>query len=295
MQIKRILWASDGSKESDDALAWAKFLATRFDASVIALNVVEPLNVESLELTDDLKKEISRVESGTGQTEGRRLTRMRNMLQKMGIKAEPRVARGIPHEEIAKAGLRGRIHLIAMGKRGLTPWGRMLLGSTTSAVLREAHVPILTVRRVKGKPAIKKILVPTSFSPMDRVALEWALDLAKKTAATVVLLHVIEVHQSYDAVKGGFMGRLRDAAVKRLHGMVDSVPAAKRNGVELVEKVMAYPRAWSGIIKFARNQGIDIIVTSTHARKGVPRFFLGSVAEDVIKEAPCPVITVRPS
>lgn len=295
MQIKRILWASDGSKESGDALAWAKFVASRFDATVIALNVVEPLNVETLELTADLKKEISRVESGTGKAEGRRLARIRNMLEKMGIKAEPRVARGIPHEEIVKTALRGRIHLIAMGKRGLTPWGRMLLGSTTSAVLREARVPILTVRRVTVKPAIKKILVPTSFSPMDKVALVWALDLAKKTGAAVILLHVIEVHQSYNAVKGGFMGRLRDAAVKRLHGMIESVPAAKRRGVELVEKVTAYPRAWSGITKFARNQGIDIIVMSTHARKGVPRFFLGSVAENVIKEAPCPVITVRPS
>jgi hypothetical protein len=48
------------------------------------------------------------------------------------------------------------------------------------------------VRRVKVKPVIKKILVPTSFSPMDKVALEWALDLAKKTSAAVILLHVID-------------------------------------------------------------------------------------------------------
>jgi nucleotide-binding universal stress UspA family protein len=294
MQVKRILWATDGSKESDDALTWAKFLATRFGAKVIALNVLEPLNVETLELADDLKKQISRIESGTGKMEGRRLTRIRNMLQKIGIKAEPRVARGIPQEEITKAALSGGIDLIAMGKRGLTPSGSMLLGSTTSAVLRDARVPILTVRRAKKKPAIKKILVPTSFSPGDIVALEWALDLARKTGAALVLLHVIEVHKSYDAVKGGFMGRLRDAAVKRLQGIVDSVPAEKRKDVELVEKVTAFPRAWSGIINFARNQGIDIIVTSTHARKGVPRFFLGSVAENVIKEAPCPVITINP-
>ena len=59
-----------------------------------------------------------------------------------------------------------------------------------------------------------------------------------------------------------------------------------------MEKVTAYPRAWSGIVNFVRDQNIDMIVMSTHARKGVPRFFLGSVAEAVIEEAPCPVIAV---
>jgi nucleotide-binding universal stress UspA family protein len=292
MQIKRILWATDGSKESDDALKWAKILATRFGAKVIALNVLETLNVETLKLADDLKKEISLIESETGEMQARRLTRLRNMLQKIGIKSEPRVKRGIPHEEITKAALSSDIDLIAMGKRGLTPWGRMLLGSTTSGVLREARIPVLTVRRAERKPAIRKILFPTSFSPMDTVALEWALELARKFGAVLFVLHVIEAHKSYNRVKGGFVGRLRESANKRLHAMLDSVPTEKRKGVSLVEKVTTFPRSWSGIVNFVQDQGIDMIVMSTHARKGVPRFLLGSVAENVIQEALCPVIAV---
>jgi hypothetical protein len=54
-----------------------------------------------------------------------------------------------------------------------------------------------------------------------------------------------------------------------------------------VEKVATFPRAWAGIVNFAKDEGIDVIVMSTQARKGVPRFFLGSVAEAVIEEAPC--------
>jgi nucleotide-binding universal stress UspA family protein len=57
------------------------------------------------------------------------------MLQKIGIKSEARIKRGIPYDEITKAALSGGIDLIAMGKRGVTRWGRMLLGSTTSSVL----------------------------------------------------------------------------------------------------------------------------------------------------------------
>jgi hypothetical protein len=89
-----------------------------------------------------------------------------------------------------------------MGKRGLNVWGRMLLGSTTTKVLRESHVPILTVGHAAKKPAVKKILVPSSFSPADNVSLEWALEFAGKLGASVVLLHIFQAHKSWDNVKG---------------------------------------------------------------------------------------------
>lgn len=125
------------------------------------------------------------------------------------------------------------------------------------------------------------------------MSLEWALEVAKKFGASVFLLHVIEVHTSYDSVKGGIMGRLRDSATKQLQALRGTIPNHKRKGVLLAEKVMAFPRAWSGIVSFVRDQGIDMIVMGTDARKGVSRFVLGSVAESVTKEAPCPVITIR--
>ena len=294
MPVKRILWASDGSKESDNALRWAKMFATRFDAKVTALNVLETLNLDTLEVADDLKREISRIDSAIKKKETKRLTRVRTVLEKRGIKAEMRIARGVPHQEIIKAVQSRAIDLIAMGKRGLNLWGRMLLGSTTSRVLREAHVPVLTVRQAARKLTVKKILVPASFSPGDSASLEWALELARKFGAALFLLHVIEVHKSYNGVTGGFMGRLRDSATKQLQGMLDAIPSRKLKGVTLTPKVKAFPRAWSGIVDFVRQEGIDIIVMSTHARKGAPRLFLGSVAESVTKEAPCPVITVTP-
>ena len=76
--------------------------------------------------------------------------------------------------------------------------------------------------------------------------------------------------------------------------MVEALPMQKSKGVTVVEKVTVFPRAWAGIVEFVRDQDIDVIVMSTHARKGVAKLFLGSVAENVIREAPCPVITVRP-
>jgi nucleotide-binding universal stress UspA family protein len=294
MQIKKILWASDGSKQSRDALRWAEVLANQFGARVIGLSVIETLNRSTLKMPANLRRDISRIDSEAEKKEMTRLTQVRKALEKKGIKAAVRIARGVAPQEIIKAAHGGAIDLIAMGKRGQTLWGRILLGSTTASVLREGHLPLLTVRRAARKLAVKKILLPTSFSPRDSVSFEWALELARKFGAALFVLHVIEVHKSYHRVKGGFIGRLRESANKQLRAMLDSVPTAEQEGVSLMHKVTTFSRARSGIVNFARDQGIDMIVMSTNARKGVPRFFLGSVAEAVIEEAPCPVIAVPP-
>jgi nucleotide-binding universal stress UspA family protein len=294
MPIKKILWASDGSKESRDALRWAEILAHRFGARVVGVSVLETVNRDTLKIPADLRKDILRIDREIEKKETTRLTQVGKALEKRGIKAVVRIARGVAPQEIIKVAHDRAIDLIAMGKRGQTLWGRMLLGSTTASVLREGHVPLLIVRRAARTLAVKKILFPTSFSPKDIASFDWALALARKFGAALFVLHVIEVHKSYHGVKGGFIARLRESANKQLSAMLDSVPIEKRKGVSLVNKVTTYSRAWSGIVNFVQDHGIDMVVMSTHARKGVPRFFLGSVAEAVIEEAPCPVIAVPP-
>jgi nucleotide-binding universal stress UspA family protein len=294
MQIKKILWASDGSTESVDALRWAEVFASQYGAKVIALSVFETANLNRLVIPGNLRRQISLKDSQITKKETKRLAQITNALERKGVKAETRVARGIPHQEIIKTAHNRSIDLIAMGKTGTTRWRTMLFGSTTSAVIRETHVPVLTVRRTTSNIAVKRILFPTAFSPSEKLALAWAVEFARTFDAALVLLNVIEVHESYGTVKGGFIGRLRASAGKELHKMVEALPMQKSKGVALVEKVTVFPRAWSGIVKFVRDQDIDVIVMSTHARKGVAKLFLGSVAENVIREAPCPVITVRP-
>ena len=171
MQIKNILWASDGSKESRDALRWTALFGTRLGASVSALSVIESPDLCTLELPDDAKRNIALIDRDLGRRAENRLKRLEKVLEQKGIKAETRVVRGIPYQEIIKAAQSHNVDLIAMGKRGLNLWGRMLLGSTTTKVLRESHVQILTVRQAVKKPAVKKILVPSSFSPAEKVSL----------------------------------------------------------------------------------------------------------------------------
>jgi nucleotide-binding universal stress UspA family protein len=133
MQIKKILWASDGSKQSRDALRWAEVLANQFGARIISLNVIETLNRGTLKMPANLRRDISRIDSEAEKKEMNRLTKVQKALEKKGIKAAVRIARGVAPQEIIKAAHGGAIDLIAMGKRGQTLWGRILLGSTTAA------------------------------------------------------------------------------------------------------------------------------------------------------------------
>lgn len=293
MQIREILWASDGSKESRDALRWGELLANRLGSKIIAFTVLETPNFSNLAVSDDLMGELSVIETKTRQRETKRLERIKEVLLRRGFKAEPEIATGVAHEEIVKVAQSRPVDLVVMGTRGLNAWARMLLGSTTAKVLREVHAPVLTVSQTARKPTVKDILVPTDFSPNDAAALGWAIELAGEFGAAVTLLHILEAHKSWDSVKGGSMGRLRDAATKKLQSIIAAIPSEKRKGIIITENVKVFPRPWSGIVDFARKRKFDIIVMSTHGRRGVPRFFLGSVAESVIKNAPCPVIAVK--
>jgi nucleotide-binding universal stress UspA family protein len=293
MRIKKILWASDGSKESRQALKWAELFATRFGASLSALSVIEMPEIGTLEIPTDVNRKMALIERDLVRTAENQLARSAKILEPKGIRMDTRVVRGIPYQEILKAARSHDIDLIAMGKQALNTWGRMVLGSTTTKVLRETHVPILTVRQGASSPAVRKILVPSSFSSGDTRSLGYALELAGRLGASVYLLHIIQAHESWDKVTGGFMGRLRELATHKLDAMLQSMPAKSRRGVRAIKRVKAC-RVGSGIVDFVREQEIDLIVMSTHARRGVPRLFLGSIAERVIREAPCPVIAVTP-
>jgi nucleotide-binding universal stress UspA family protein len=87
------------------------------------------------------------------------------------------------------------------------------------------------------------------------------------------------------------MGKRRKLATDKLNSMLHAIQAETRERVPQFTRVKAR-RVGSGIVDFVREEDIDLIVMSTHARKGVPRLFLGSIAERVIREAPCPAIGV---
>jgi universal stress protein A len=144
--------------------------------------------------------------------------------------------------------------------------------------------------------AIKRILLPTDLSNYAATATKYACELATKFDAELHLLHTLEVHLA--STPGFAMGlalpqyiqESRAAAEKALAGVLDPQWSAGRKVVRAV--VEGSPR--EEIIRYARTQEIDLIVLATHGRSGLAHVIIGSVAESVVRTAPCPVLTVRP-
>ncbi|MEW6117709.1 MAG: universal stress protein [Nitrospirota bacterium] len=142
---------------------------------------------------------------------------------------------------------------------------------------------------------IKKILFPTDFSEGARSALPYAVDFAKSCSAKLYMLHVI-----YDiaTASGLYVPHVSvDEMYKELEAgarkELEKFGAEERMDIRNIEYAVLRGVPYDEILKYAKEQAIDLIVIGTHGRKGLDRFLFGSTAEKVVRYAPCPVLTVR--
>lgn len=136
--------------------------------------------------------------------------------------------------------------------------------------------------------AIKNILVATDFSAAAENALAYGRALGHAWGATLHVLHVVE-----GLFPGPFVAdpqRTEDAARKRLN---ERLTGDDRTGLCARAVVESSHNPAKAIVAYARASNIDCIVTGTTGRSGAARILVGSVAEQVVRTAPCPVLTVR--
>lgn len=140
---------------------------------------------------------------------------------------------------------------------------------------------------------LKNILVATDFSEPAEVATDYGQDLARSYGATLHVMHVIEDMLAMSAPELGFavpaIEHNIEAAVKR-----DLDEINKRGGEDAFRTVVVRGSNVShAITEYAKANAIDLIIVGTHGRGAVSRFLMGSVAERVVRTAPCPVLTVH--
>jgi nucleotide-binding universal stress UspA family protein len=143
--------------------------------------------------------------------------------------------------------------------------------------------------------AFSKILVPIDFLPHSAEAVRRAMDLAIQHSAEVVLLYAYEPGE-YPATPGDVtydpeqLHYLSAKVRARLHAVRrDADPLGRRRiSTRVVQGTPA-----RAIIEAANNERFDLIVMGTHGRTGVGRIVLGSIAEQVMRRAPCPVLTIK--
>jgi nucleotide-binding universal stress UspA family protein len=144
---------------------------------------------------------------------------------------------------------------------------------------------------------ITRILVPVDFSMHADQAIEFATTIAQRFGGAVELLHVVEdpfVSGAWSAEAfTPNIPELMDQLIADARRRVDAIKAAAAtDGVAFAADVKTGEPAPT-IVEQAKTGAFDLIVMSTHGRTGLTHLFLGSVAERVLRTAPCPVLTVR--
>jgi len=148
----------------------------------------------------------------------------------------------------------------------------------------------------------RKILVATDLGPSADPALRTAIELARAVGGSVVALHVTgpspETRRFYaplfpDEIEyyRRVEERQREAALAALRERVESLRAAPDDPA--IEAVVRSGEPGDEIIRAAGDLAADLVVTGTHGRTGLSHLLLGSVAERVVRGAPCAVLTVR--
>ncbi len=146
--------------------------------------------------------------------------------------------------------------------------------------------------------ALKKILVASDFSKPSDIALKYGKGLAEAFGASLHVLHVME-----DVVAHAWAAEVYVASLPGLHEEMEKA-ARERLGQVLTaderekfraEVVLRTGTAFVEIIGYAKSENADLIILGTHGRGAIAHMMLGSVAEKVVRKAPCPVLTVRES
>jgi nucleotide-binding universal stress UspA family protein len=237
----------------------------------------------------------------------------------LGRFAETAAASGVPLDfaigqgpsaanEILQQGRAMHADLLVMGTHGRSGFDRLALGSVTEKVLRKADCPVLTVpahapHAVPVAPVVfTAILCPVDFSDSSMRALDYAVSLAQEADARLTVLHVmaydmeVEAPEMYEAViadrrlsVSDYRDRCEELSRERLQR---AVPDAVRAYCTL-DTLLAAGKPYREIVRVAGEQRADLIVMGVHGRSAADVTLFGSTTQHVVRQATCPVLTLR--
>jgi nucleotide-binding universal stress UspA family protein len=219
-----------------------------------------------------------------------------------GVSMDATICEGDTTIEILNQATAMKAELLVMGTHGRSGFERFLLGSVTEKVLRKASCPVLTVPRrhpdaVPATPVLfKRILCPVDFSECSMQALNYAMSLAQEADAHLTVLHVMAhemavTEDAYSAILlndrenlADFRERREADARQRLKQAVPETVAAYCS----VETMVSSGKPSREILRIAAERQSDLIVVGA-----ADLMFFGSTTNHVVREATCPVLTVR--
>lgn len=309
--FRTILVPLDGSPFGEHALPLAQTIAKRSGAALELMYVHAPLATvypESVPLLDDsLNFELK--------------TRQRAYLDQLverlrGLVPGPvscSVHEGLVAGTIQQRAIQRSADLVVMTTHARGPLARLWLGSVADELVRSLPMPLLLLRPGEGRAdltrdvVLKHLLLPLDGSPLAERMIEPATALGRLMDADYTLLRVIKpVMPSYYTAEGYGLGEMAGSLLDQIEKTQQHLQyVASRYLDEVAERmtsqglrvqtlVTTEEQPAVAILNEAANRAIDLLALETHGRHGVPRLFLGSVADKVLRGTTLPVLVHKP-
>ena len=298
LNIKNILVPIDFSRMSIQAIELAKAFAKRFGATVHLAHAHEFFYPAGFAgpASPILPYPVLTYDSESEKRAGRELI---EIAKRSGLSSTTThvLCGSPPFEEICRLARNLPTDLIVMPTHGRTGLKHVVLGSTAERIVQHSPCPVLVVRDQKrqsknGSRISKTILVPVDFSHCSLAGLKYAIGFADKVGAKLILLHVVAYHYVTNGwVTYELTEATRTAEKEAEQQMKKFLSDVKFGGVRF-ETAIVNGNSVDKICDYAREHEVDLIVTSTHGRTGFNHVLIGSVAENVVRRAPCSVVAV---
>jgi nucleotide-binding universal stress UspA family protein len=188
---------------------------------------------------------------------------------------------------------------LVLGTHGRSGIQRLILGSVAERVLRQAACPVLTVppRTPDAVPrdvkALERILCPIDFSPSSIRALDYAGSLAREAGAIVTVLHVVELPPDLSDFPSSGVAEYRNSQFQKALAAVTRAIGDTLDPTCVAEPLVLVGKSYREILRVAADQEADLIAMGVRGRGSLDLLFFGSTANHVVREARCPVLTIR--
>jgi nucleotide-binding universal stress UspA family protein len=293
---RSILVPLDGSLPSEQSLPYAMTLARRSGATLQLAYVHTPLLLGEGALylgTPDMQ---------LWEEEKKYLLTVVDRLKKAGLeKVSAQVLEGPIAETLQECALGRGSDLIVMTTHGRGPASRFWLGSVADQLVHRVPMPLLLIRTQEevpppvSEPEVRNVLVALDGTPTAEQILQPAGLLAKLMGASCTLLRVVpslvpHVVYTEAAVDANLADKLRAEAHVYLQRVADSL---REQGFAVQTRIIVHAHPATAILNEAASGGYDLLALETHGRCGLPRLFLGSIADKVVRGATVPVLVHR--
>ncbi len=284
--MKTIIVPTDFSKQAGYALDFASEVAVREGTAITLLHVVEYSKKETVFLEDSSLTTMATLPAETDEEDifyielykkrKREMEELINDPKYNGVDLKPKIVLGTPYHAIGEEIAAIDADLIVMGTTGISDWEESLIGSTAERVVRNASCPVLTLRDPLHVNNVKNIV--------------YASDFHKLSGSHIP---IIEEMQRFFGAKIHFLYINSPNYFKNEKEIRDTISSfAKHNGFDDYEiHIYSHRHREEGIIEFAEDHRMDMIMMATHGRSGLSRLFEHSIAEEVVNYSKKPVVT----